>query len=129
MFKRIASPFFLVLLITSGLTGRLQADNAGPSNELVPLEIKPSSRVDENLFLLRLLDTIYAEWPKPTDTSPAAAGWAVDQKLQLERIIDHARKKKLDGDVVDLLSEVLRLFKQYHEYLVEIGAVEQSALD
>lgn len=96
--------------------------------DLGPIEIKAADRVDETLFLIRALETMYNNWPGATDTGITAARWAVDQRILASRLCENARKKKLDSDVIDLLEECGKLFQTYDNYLVEIGAVERGAL-
>jgi hypothetical protein len=96
---------------------------------LPPIEIKAFENVDEDLFLLRVIENTYNNWPRSSDTSVVAASWAVDQRLFLNRITENARKKKLDADVISMLEACANLFRTFDDYLVEIGAVERAALD
>src|SRR5271166_2005257 len=57
----------------------------GAGVDLGALEIKAAAKVDETLFLLRVLENTYQGWPRASDTGPNAARWAIDQKLLLKR--------------------------------------------
>ncbi len=91
-------------------------------------EIATRDDVDESLFIMRFVERCFTGWPREALDSEETANWAVDQQLTLKRLHRHAVKQALPERVVSSLVESLEMFRDYDEFLVEIGAISEARL-
>src|SRR5688572_7064160 len=111
----------LALVIIFGAGAGLRADDDSP------LAIEPKETVDENLFLMRALETTYERWPRNTTHQATLEEWLGRTRQQMSRLRAHIKAKKLDPQVGQLYDECLQLLDTYETFLANLGAIDRGA--
>lgn len=88
-------------------------------------EIKPEVNVDENLFLLRVLETTYAQWPHNAAEPEKIQNWLTQTNAQLIRLRTTIKTSNLDSDIGNLYDDCLRFLSTYETYLTNLELIAQ----
>lgn len=90
-----------------------------------PFDIKPEVNLDENLFLLRALETTYERWPHNAAEPENIQNWLARTKIQTIRLRSHIKASNLDSDVGTLYDDCLRFLGLYETYLTNLGLIAE----
>jgi hypothetical protein len=93
-------------------------------NSDTPFFISPSASVDENLFLVRLLDEIYASWPDNHASSQQLTDWVATTRQITTSVRDLVQPRRLDPDVAVLYDDCLRFLADYETFLTNVGMIQ-----
>ncbi len=100
--------------------------SAEPPKKVVA-DIVASPQIDERLFLLRVLETMYEQWPA-TGSSPAEfAAATAELRRQAIQFKQHAVDAELDHELPELFSDFVTSLDAYTQFLVAIDRIEKSA--
>lgn len=92
----------------------------------VVIDIVASPQADERLFLLRVLETMYEQWPA-ADSSPAEfAATMARLRRQALQFKQHAIDAELDRELPELFSDFVTALDAYTQFLVAIDRIEKS---
>ena len=101
---------------------------APPPRPEVPLEIVTAPEVDERLFLVRALETLYERWPVGVD-DPGQLGAALDalrhEAVRHERYI---KERGIDDRIASLYGELVGLLDDYGACLAKVGRIEREGI-
>jgi len=103
---------------------------AQPQQNLETLpDIKTDSAVDERLFLLRLLELHYESWPNDVSDSDEFESEVRDLRKSALRIRQHIIDKELGDNLASLYADYVSSLESYTQFLADIGAIKQSAVE
>ena len=97
---------------------------AGPPPE-VNFEVVTAANVDERLFLMRALETLYQGWPT------AEAGDALDAAIaamrhEAMRHQHYIQERQIEGRIALLYGDLVALLDTYADCLAEAGRIERG---
>lgn len=91
-----------------------------------PLDLMPDPRADEQLFLLRVLETLYERWPSPADEATRKAAISQHRQLAFQHA-EHARSRNLDPAIAEQYEQIAELLNVYDETIDEIARTSREA--
>jgi hypothetical protein len=100
---------------------------AGPAAaDDTPYDLTPAKGLDERLFLVRLIETTYAQMPTAAADPAVVRNWIKGNRLRLTRVRAHARAEDVSPKLVGLLDEALDLIDKYESFLRAVGAIHAA---
>jgi tetratricopeptide (TPR) repeat protein len=116
-----AAAMLLVMIVAFG---------AIPSRALATeIRITPDAKVDERLFLLRLLETMYETWPTDVRDQNAFVAAAAEHRATAIRMREHCRREKLGADLEGCFNEYVQTLDAYTDFLANIGQIRKEAAE
>lgn len=101
---------------------------AQPSQPEVPLEVVTVAEVDERLFLIRALDTLYERWPVGVD-DPGQLGAALEAlRHEAVRHGRYIKERGIDDRIASLYGDLIGLLDDYGECLAKAGRIEREGI-
>lgn len=98
------------------------------SQEKLP-DITPRANVDENLFLVRVLESLYEQWPSDVshpDEFVAAAGELRKEAIRFRQHIQ--QNDKLDKELGARFTDFIAALDAYTDFLSNISVIEAEAV-
>jgi hypothetical protein len=93
-----------------------------------PLSIRTAGNVDEELFLLNMLEENYLTWPSAD--SPKAFVAELEHRRQILLTVRHTiLANRLDPGLLSAYDDSLSLIDANEAYLAELGVIEQRAIE
>jgi hypothetical protein len=111
----------LLLVLAVPLAVRGQGANA-------PIDLTPLPGIDEELFLVRALETTYDRWPRDVTDRQVLRDWVVRGRELATRLRATIRARELDPGVARMYDDCLGLIDAYEAYLVNLGAIDRDSL-
>ncbi|MGP0069720.1 MAG: hypothetical protein ACLQGP_39730 [Isosphaeraceae bacterium] len=88
-----------------------------------PISITARDDVDEQLFLVRALETLYELWPVPT-SDPAEFDQAIDElRGDAHRHAEYIRQRELGAELATRFDDLAALLERYQESAASIGRI------
>jgi hypothetical protein len=95
----------------------------------VTIKIEPSTLIDERLFSLRLLETMYEQWPADLRDPKQFAEAVADARFTAQRHRNHINDRNLGADLANLYGDYIASLDGYTQFLASIGKIEARAAD
>lgn len=92
------------------------------------VEIPRVSEVDERLFLVRLLEEIYSEWPRDTQNRLAVQKALGDLRYRASRHHEYIGRHGFDPELKQGYEDVISAIESYTQFLARIGEIEAGAV-
>jgi hypothetical protein len=103
-----------------------QLDAAAADDQ--PFVLQAASTVDEELFLVSVLEDTYASWPKPEHASESSE-WIAQTREAVRFLRSTIDAHRLHGDVAQLYDGCLQLLQAYEQYSINVGAINAQAVE
>ncbi|MEI7776474.1 MAG: hypothetical protein WCK17_17060 [Verrucomicrobiota bacterium] len=105
-------------------------DTARPRTpaEAPAIAVKTTSNVDERLFLLRLLEELYFEWPSDASNPQQLQKVLGELRHRANRHYEDLTNRKLDDKLASLFADFLSAVDSYTSFLVSIGKIQADAV-
>jgi hypothetical protein len=127
MFKKLYLSTTTTCFIALVMLSLLVAAGAAPAPAVVSeINIKPAANVDERLFLLRLLESMYEMWPDASDPKEFAET-AADLRTSAIRLREQCRREKLGTELEGNFNEFVETLDAYTDFLANIGQIRKEA--
>jgi hypothetical protein len=93
-----------------------------------PLELVTSPSVDERLFLLRALETMYEQWPTGVDNPQQLQAALGELRYEANRHQQYIKDQKLDDQIAALYGDLVGLVDAYSGALATAGRIEREGV-
>ncbi len=93
-----------------------------------PIEIKVDPEVDERLFLLRVLDDLYHQFPSAQSDPKVIESELGRLRFQGTKFKLYIKNKNLGGSLADLYDDFVAAVDAYGEFLATIDRIERTAV-
>ncbi|MDP8218408.1 MAG: hypothetical protein P9M03_06760, partial [Candidatus Theseobacter exili] len=93
------------------------------AQEVLP-EIKPKPDVDENLYLVRVLENLFICWPKPSNPKDLEADMACYRKRVLQYQIHIKMNPHLDKELGQRYGDLISCIDVFSNFLKRIEAIK-----
>lgn len=104
----------------------VQSDAAAADDQ--PFVLKAAPTVDEELFLVSVLEDTYASWPTP-EHARESSEWIAQTRQAVRFLRSTIDAHRLHGDVAQLYDECLQLLQAYEQYSITVGAINAQAVE
>ncbi len=92
-------------------------------------DINPQANVDENLFLLRVLESLYGQWPSDVSDPDEFAAASGELRKEAVRFSQHIqRHDELDKDLEARFTDFIAALDAYTDFLANISVIESEAV-
>ena len=123
----------LVLFGRLSVAGAQTSEGTAPQSDAAtaddqPFVLKAAPTVDEELFLVSVLEDTYASWPKPEHASESSE-WIAQTRQAVRFLRSTIDAHRLHGDVAQLYDECLQLLQAYQQYSISVGAINAQAVE
>jgi hypothetical protein len=90
-------------------------------------EIRPQANVDETYFLVRVLESLYEQWPNDVVSPNEFVSAAIDLRKEALRYRAHIKTKELDRNLGARFDELIESLDAYTAFLSNIDAIKKDA--
>ena|GEM_PF-2240786 len=97
-----------------------------PRSFAAEIQIASSDKVDERLFLIRLLENMYEVWPTDVSDRNTFVAQVKELRVAAIRIREHCRREKLGFDLEKCFGDYVECLDAYMDFLAKIGQIENS---
>ena len=97
-------------------------------NPGTPLELVNDPSLDEELFLLYMLEKWHTEWPANVDDPAGLAATLACMKIRAKRHSSYIKERGLDEGIARAYSGYADCVDSYVEFLTQMGALERGAV-
>lgn len=97
------------------------ADSPPPASEI---DLSTDATVDEQLFMVRRLENLYAQWPSDFSDRAAATSRTVRLRDELIRAHAYLQDKECDKRLLAMYADSIAMAERYGEFLADIGAID-----
>ena len=100
------------------------------SHQLEPLVIEPSPEVDEQLFLITVLDRYFRYWPNvdPKNRDPGLKE-LVETKRRVQQLESYVSAGKFDPELVHVCQGLIEAVDAQFQFLDDAGIIENATFD
>jgi hypothetical protein len=91
-------------------------------------EIRQQANVDETLFLVRVLESLYEQWPSDAASPDAFVAAAGELRKEALRYRQHIQAKNLDADLAARFGEVIANLDAYTTFLANLDVIQEEAV-
>jgi len=104
---------------------------AAPTRPLLPppdasFEIMTAAEVDERLFLMRALETLYESWPIASGDGAALDAAIAAMRHEATRHQLYIQERGIEGRIASLYGDLVALLDTYAECLAQAGRIERG---
>jgi hypothetical protein len=99
-----------------------------PAPDVPPVTVTPVANIDERLFLVRLLEELYSEWPTNVSQPQELQKTLGELRHRANRHYLDIKDRKLDGTIESLYSDYVSAIDTYTEFLASIGKIQGDAV-
>lgn len=125
-------PVFLTgwLLTTTSLLVSKANDDVNPLGRAgdAPIQIVVDPKIDERLFLLRVLETCYEQWPRPSDDSEKLKSEVSEMRRRALKHAQYAKDQSLDHSIVSLYEDLAEMLDIYEDTITELLKVDRESM-
>ncbi len=94
-----------------------------------PVKVEVAKNVDERLFLLRLLEGMYEQWPSDVQDPKQFAAAVADARFSAQRFQQYINDHNLGRDLSNLYGDYILSLDAYTNFLASIGKIEAQAVE
>lgn len=117
----------LMIMIMTCITVCIMSVTCLSANEKLP-DIKPKADLDENLFLVRVLESLYEQWPSDVSQPDKFVAAAVELRKKAIRFKEYIRQdEKRDKELADRFDDFISALDSYTDFLANINIIEAKA--
>jgi hypothetical protein len=91
-------------------------------------EIRQQPNVDETLFLVRVLESLYEQWPSDAASPNAFVAAAGELRKEALRYSQHIQAKNLDADLGARFGDVVANLDAYSSFLANLDVIQEEAV-
>jgi hypothetical protein len=106
----------------------LNRDRVAAPVEIPNVAVVSAAHVDERLFLMRLLEELYSEWPTNVSNATELEKKLGELKHRANRHYEDIQQKGLDDSLASLYQDFTTAVDAYVAYLAEVGRIESGAV-
>lgn len=99
------------------------------ADAITNIRVEPAANVDERLFLLRLLDVMYEQFPTGVQDRNKLTQTIADLRSRAKRFEQHIRRNDLGDDLAGLYSDYAEVLDAYVSFLIQIDKLQSGAVD
>lgn len=99
-----------------------------PAGADQPFTLSAAPNVDEELFLVSVLEDTYLDWPGPQQARESAQ-WIAQTRQDLRFLRSTIDAHRVSRDVAQLYDDALQLLQAYEQYAINIGAINQQTVE
>ncbi len=99
-----------------------------PAPDVPPVIVAPVANIDERLFLVRLLEELYSEWPTNVSQPQEIQKSLGELRHRANRHYQDIKDRKLDGTIESLYSDYVSAIDVYVGFLASIGKIQSDAV-
>lgn len=116
-----ATAIFLVSIAALGVIS--------PQILAAEMRIIPDKKVDERLFLLTLLESMYTTWPTDTSDQNEFVAAATEHRATAIRMREHCRRENLGADLEGCFDEYVQSLDAYTDFLLNLGHIRKETAE
>jgi hypothetical protein len=95
----------------------------------IRIGVAPAERLDEELWLVFILNQTYEQWPRPTADRDQLARWLRATHPRMELLAKVIQKNKLDPRLLTLHRDCIELIGQYTRFLITLGQIDKETAE
>lgn len=117
---------FLLLVFLTAQVGLLALPSPAVAGEI---DIKPAANVDERLFILRVLETLYETWPSDISDPNVFVAAVTEHRTTAIRMREHCRREMLGTDLEACFNEFIESLDAYTDFLASIDQIKREVAE